>query len=121
MFKNDLKIRQVSFVFWDTWELLEDLPYETDLHLYTVPQGFTSDGASTPFVVRSFFPKLGRYAKAAFLHDYLLRTKIVPRKRADDIFFEALIACRVNPPRAWVMWASVRLYSIAIRILGRKH
>jgi hypothetical protein len=60
------------------------------------------------------FPRSGMYNRAAVLHDWvyweLVRSGVMRRRQADDLFYEALRACRVDRVRAWVMWAAVRVF-----------
>ena len=52
-----------------------------------VPRGFETDFASIPRTARLLIPKLGRYNKAAVIHDYLYQSdrKAYSRKVADII------------------------------------
>ena len=107
----------------DLWVTLRDVPYWTgcqddiDLPLavrcttcYTVPAGFETDFASIP---RAFWSLVGhpagQYAQAAVLHDFLYRTKAVPRAEADRIFREAMQVLEVPAWQRWAMWAAVRV------------
>lgn len=90
--------------------------------VYTVPAGFETDFASVPRWMWSFLPPTGRYTKAAILHDYLVTPEQtgpqgyshtpVPRDRADELFYESMLVLGVKPHLAWLMYQSVRLYSI---------
>lgn len=95
------------------WELVEDLVYESDCAAMTitVPAGFKTDFASVlrlP-VIYLFF---GDKAHApATVHDYLYNTGIVPRKTADDVFFEAMkIGTKLSALERRMMWAAVRIF-----------
>lgn len=76
----------------------------------TVPVGFITDFASSPFIVWSFIPKWGKYGKAAIVHDFLYQTKQRSRKEADLIFKEAMIVLKVAPWRVFLMFWGVRLF-----------
>lgn len=95
------------------YELTEPL----SLFGFTVPAGFFSDGATTPRWSWALFPPLDRYAEAAFLHDYLLVKKPVPRHEADHFFRRALLDLGVKPWRAWVMYYAVRIHSLRVQYL----
>jgi hypothetical protein len=87
---------------------------------FTIPKGFVTDGVTLPqwflvtlilltgvavelelmgavwFLLFSllmcvFTPIIGRSLPAALLHDYLLKTGLVPRRTADTIFLSELI------------------------------
>ena len=54
-----------------------------------VPEGFESDGASTPRIFWAIIPPFKRVKKAAFIHDYLCRkAKSVEERRAADKVFK---------------------------------
>jgi len=76
----------------------------------TVPVGFVTDFASSPFFVWSFIPPWGRYSKAAVIHDYIYQTKIRTRKEADDIFLEAMLVLGVPAWKAKLMYWGVRTF-----------
>ena len=76
----------------------------------TVPVGFVTDFASSPFFVWSFIPPWGRYSKAAVIHDYIYQTKIRTRKEADGIFLEAMLVLKVPKWKANLMYHGVRAF-----------
>ncbi len=78
---------------------------------FFVPAGFVSDGASVPRLFWPLFPPMGRYFKAALVHDYLLEQQI-PRKTADQVFKVALYELQIKPWRVSVMYYAVRFWSI---------
>jgi len=107
-------VRQKSYVEWQKWQLAQPLVYvDDDEREIVVPQGFETDGASILRWLWPIFPPMGRYLAAAAVHDHLLATGT--RDKADAVFYRALLACRVNWPRARLMWAMVRLYSMVVR------
>lgn len=65
---------------------------DADGTVYTIPDGFESDGASIPRAAWSAVggPLSGRYRRAAILHDYLLQT--IPTERAHRVFWHAMQA-----------------------------
>lgn len=78
-----------------------------------IKAGFLSDGASIP---RLLWPLVGpKYAPrtfpAAFVHDALYVSEIVPRARADREFFTLLRRCGVG-------WLKARPYYLAVRSFG---
>jgi len=88
------------------YRLLEELT----LFGHTVPAGFVSDGATVPRVFWSLLPPVHEYFPSAVLHDWLLYTGY-PRKEADQIFRNTMIWIGVNPWRARIMYAAVRLFA----------
>lgn len=91
-------------------KLLNEFDYhigsESSPVIVHVPKGFTTDFASTPF----FLWKTGLYSKAAVVHDYLYRSKMVDRAIADAIFKEAMIVLGVHPIKAQVFYLAVRCF-----------
>ena len=117
-FLNELDARKVAGTV-SRWKLLARLRWAAyksiDLYVVDVPVGFECDGASIPrFFWRLIGPPWGEYARAAVLHDYLYRFgridgKVITRKRADQIFYDAMIDVGVYPLKAWAMYQAVRL------------
>ena len=85
------------------WTLLED--YSRDG--ITVPAGFTFDVASVPRFAWWLYPRWGRYAEAALVHDYLC-TGDTCRKEADKLFYKHMREDGVLRVHAWIMYACVR-------------
>lgn len=95
------------------WQLVEPFTYRS----ITVPKGFITDGASSPF--RTLITAWGgHYSKAVVVHDYLcerLNQKdphpdARTRKQADAIFRQILRESGVRPVVRFGMWAVVRLF-----------
>ena len=76
---------------------------------------FSTDLVSVPNVFSWFIPRAGRYARAAVLHDYLLRyperVGVDPRE-ADRRFRLQMQRDGVSLLRRWIMWAAVRMAAI---------
>ena len=79
---------------------------------FTVPEGIRTDFASIPRVFRWMISRVGKYGKAAVLHDWLCEYKITSRKRADQLFFEAMTILGVSLIKRYTMYIGVRAYSI---------
>ena len=77
---------------------------------FTVPKGFITDFASVPRCFWSLIPPMGRYGKAALLHDYLYNTKSVSRREADRIFLKTMLMMEVPKWKAYVMYVAVRVF-----------
>ena len=94
----------------NVFKLLEPLRHG-DL---VVPEEFESDGASVPrFFWRVVFPPGDSQAmRAAILHDYIYRTHPEgwTRERADDFFYDQLVADGVPKWRAKLAYWGVRLF-----------
>lgn len=91
--------------------VLEDFSVVTkDGEVITVPEGFTTDAASIPRLFWSFLPPLGRYTKAAVVHDYLYRTHLKTKEDADKIFLWLMEDLGVEKVRRTVMYYAVKLF-----------
>ena len=97
-------VKQVSP---NEWELCED--FETDYN-YTVPKGFTSDGASVPRIFWWFIDQEGSAFYPAFLHDYLYRNKIGTKKDADVYFYQMCISYGLSKFKSGIAYLAVRLF-----------
>lgn len=82
-----------------------------------VPAGAITDLASIPRIFRAIFSPWGRYGPAAIVHDQLYTDKqmvvkgvIAPitRKKADDIFLEAMGVLEVPMWQRYTIYAGVR-------------
>lgn len=85
-----------------------------------VPAGFLTDFASIPRIFRIIIPKLGRWNKAAVIHDYIYQGKHqlksslgcpmrFTRKQADLIFLDAMKDLGVVRWKRNLMWLAVRV------------
>jgi hypothetical protein len=94
---------------------------DKDGQVYMVPEGFRSDGASVPRLLRWLVPRFTRTIYAGFLHDWLIRLTIVNDFKADMIFHRALRCSGVGPIYALRMWVAVTagsLFRPIDRLLG---
>lgn len=96
------------------YELREEFRYQPkgleEGEEIVVPAGFIFDGASIYRPLWSILHPMGRYRNAALIHDYLYRTGIVSRARADEIFLEAMEELEVPWRRRRLMYRAVRLF-----------
>ena len=100
------------------WRLA--MPFEYHVGTYPsdevicVPAGFVTDLASIPRLLWPLLPPQGRYAKAAILHDWLYALgpagDEAARRRADDIFAEAMAVLGCPAWQRWVIHRAVRLF-----------
>lgn len=110
-----------------TWRMLDDLGYElpedvagTERFIVAPAHdvGGSTDLASVPPWLWGVIASFGRHTLAALLHDHLCeRARLAPpaeagpmRREADRLFRVAMTDLDVPAPRAWVMWAAVRLF-----------
>ena len=102
------------------WILNEPFAYYTDImgqrtHIM-VPKGFITDFATTPRFIWSLYPPIGRYSKAALLHDYLYvefdKSTFKNRKTCDLIFKEAMKVSGVD-------WLTRNIFYWSVRIFGK--
>ena len=97
------------------YELLRSFAFYSNVYEreFTVPPGATFDGPSIPQVAlwaTGAAPGL----RASAVHDYLCRTREVPREVADRVFLEALRVCGVESSLASMMYQAVRAYSLSL-------
>ncbi len=96
--------------------LILETARETDLSPYgintVIPAGFRSDGMSVPrFFWRWIGPPVdGRTLAASVAHDWLYKSKVVSRAKADAWYRRRLIADGYPAPKAWAVWAGIRLF-----------
>lgn len=105
---------QIVQVGDNEWKLLQPFVYVTNAgKTITVPSGFITDGASSPFraLIESW---AGHYSTAALVHDWLYTnmnrgTPILPSRADDDaILYEIMKKCGVHLIVRWLMWLAVR-------------
>lgn len=77
--------------------------------VYIVPNRFKTDFASVPWLFRLFFPRFGRWNKAAILHDHIGRHETMPKLLGDQLFYAFMRHCRVNAAQAGMMYRAVRV------------
>lgn len=77
-----------------------------------VPRGFSCDGASIPRGGRWLFgdPFEGPNRDAGRLHDWLYAQGLLPRDKADDLFYRQLIADGCPAWKAQIMYRAVRWF-----------
>ena len=94
------------------WEIYEGFTYQDDkLGIkITVPKSQTTDFASIPPVFWPILPPVGRYSKAAVVHDYLYRHGLFTRKDCDLIFLHAMEELNVAKWKRIIMFWVVRLF-----------
>lgn len=94
------------------YTLISPLLYRSArLGLVHIPTGFKTDLASIPWFVQPLFgfARVGRFDRAAVVHDYLYATQWLPRSRCDAVLLEAMLADQVSPFVAYQIWLGVRV------------
>ena len=93
------------------WRLMWDVIIQLESgRRFIIPAGFVTDFASVPRCFWFILPPMGRYGKAALLHDWLYYTKYLPRSEADRVFLEVMLMMGVRSWKAYVMYSAVRLF-----------
>lgn len=97
------------------WRLVQDFPYQTDAGDWiVVAKGFVTDIASIPRALWAVLPPIGRYTRAAVIHDWLyhlhrdLGDNSRTREQADKILEEAMVDCGVDRVTRYVIFDGVR-------------
>lgn len=106
-----------------TFALLSPVEYfdNTSGVLIKAPAGFSTDFASVPQQLQSFASKIGKYDRAAVIHDWLYSTGGIPREGAspnerltradaDRIFREIMQQDSVSAYTRWKLWIAVRSF-----------
>lgn len=91
--------------------LLEPVEYASEVPgvgRILVPAGFHTDYASIPQILWNILPPVGRYDRAAVVHDYLYRHNGVTRKQADLVLQEAMGVLSVDGLKSKAIYLGVR-------------
>jgi hypothetical protein len=79
----------------------------------------STDLASVPFWLWWFVASHGLHTRAALLHDQLVDVQQIERVEADHVFRLALEESKVRWMRRWLMWAAVRIATMALKTRAR--
>lgn len=90
--------------------LVEEFAVMVRGRVITVPAGFVTNYASTPWFVWWICPPDGDYTPAAVVHDWLYDTGIVTRAEADRIFLELMRGLGVPRFQRRAMYRALRLF-----------
>jgi hypothetical protein len=85
-----------------------------------IPQGTTSDGASTPEAIWNVVPPFGKYWRAAVLHDYLYRVTKRPKNQCDELLLEAMESLGVNALERYTIYEGVKFGGYSSFVDDRK-
>lgn len=95
----------------DRYQLTSPLIYQHKEDVYVVPAGFETDLASVPNAIKFIVDDdEADIREAAVVHDWLYSTKAVPRKKADEILFRAMIELGAGYVKAHIVYWAVRLF-----------
>jgi hypothetical protein len=96
------------------WEVVEAFEYHVgeypSQHVIEVEEGFITDFASIPPIFWPILPPTGKYGKAAVIHDKCYSCKMCTRRKADDIFLEAMGVLNVGSFTKHTIYNMVRLF-----------
>lgn len=88
--------------------------------IVSIPFGYLTDFASIPWFARAFIPVMGRHAKAAVVHDYLIDQGFRPRREVDKIFLEAMKVLGVGRVRRTIMYLAVSFRTLTTGLFGKQ-
>lgn len=108
-FTSPLVVRRVDAT---RWELVAPLSYQGRVDHWTIPSGYVTDYATTPWFTAWLIPRTGSWTLAAVLHDFLITDGIpaglITSRNTDGVFRRVLREEGVDPVRRWLMFAAVR-------------
>ena len=116
---NILLLAQHNMVYSDTpnyWDyrvrvLTEAVTFKlSNKQIITLEKGFEWDEASIPWIFSWAFPKSGKYAYSALVHDALYYAKFSNRKFADNEFKYWMKATDISKRQINIRYAIVRLF-----------
>jgi|TARA_R110000824_G_scaffold89320_5_gene219057 hypothetical protein len=93
--------------------LIDPLEFEDSKGVnWVAPPGMESDGASIPWLAQMFIgsPLVGKYRRAAIMHDHYCVTKTRSSYRVHWAFFEGMLADDVRLTKAIAMWMAVATF-----------
>jgi hypothetical protein len=93
------------------WRLDAPLVYQSDVARQTItaPAGMITDFESCPRLPVVFFLVGEVTREAAVIHDYLYKSKMLPRALADKVLLEACAVTGIPAWRRWLIYAGVRV------------
>ena len=107
MFTTDLIVKYCGGEMWQT---MEPLVYIYEDVVYAVPAGHKTDFCSVPRLPFLYSWAGDTGEPAGTLHDWLYFSGIVPKEKADLMFYCALRDCGVPPFKASMMYQGVKLF-----------
>lgn len=107
---------RLTYIDGRDWEVYEAFTYTTTVTgqptTIVVPAGTPVDFASIPRFFWRVLPPVGKYGKAAVVHDAIYRDPLMPftREQADQIFLDGMADLGVPWPTRKVMYRAVRMF-----------
>lgn len=92
------------------FELAEEVVFKNHITEVTIQAGFRLDFASVPRPLWWLFPRIGRYAPAALVHDAVYREGKVERVQADALFLAIMAQDKTPAWQRWPMYLAVRAF-----------
>lgn len=77
------------------YQIQQELVYTGYEHVVGVREGFVTDLVSLPWLLRLVSLPTGRWARASIFHDFLYKSRLLPRKEADQFFYKIMISDKV--------------------------
>lgn len=74
-----------------------------------IKKGFEWDEVTVPYILEWAFPKSGKYAISALVHDALYYKKYISQKFVDDEF-KKWMDVTINPNQSFLRWIFVRAF-----------
>lgn len=93
----------------DYWALKQPMVWRSGELETTIAEGFVTDLASIPRLLRNILDVDGRSREPAILHDWLYSCQRTPREFADAMLRNALVSYGESFSTARVYWAGVRV------------
>lgn len=121
-----LKPLMLEYLDGRRWRITKSFDYRLGApngsEMVYIHTNFITDFASIPRGLWNLFPPTGSYGKGAVVHDFLYRfrkiwmihpfssstSRLVDRKEADDIFYEAMQVLGVGRMTRWTIYSALR-------------
>lgn len=100
----------VEYEGLELYQLFENYVTTNGNYILSEPAGLLVDGASVPRIAWSYVPPDGRHRRASFAHDVHYCRKTLPKKLADQMFYDMLIEDGVPRWRAGIMYRAVHYF-----------
>lgn len=95
------------------WMVIAPLYYHSNIvkEIITVPAMFITDLATIPRILYPFINNSDYIIAApSVVHDYLYKSKLIPRKKADLILYEAMLNNNSGNFKAKIVYLAVRMF-----------
>lgn len=95
------------------YEVCKNINVSIDRRIFTINKGFETDLLSAPKLIWNIIPpQKSEFMLPAIIHDYFYRDRgiCVPRKYADEVFYNALIAKDVSKNTSKFIYVGVRIF-----------